>query len=251
MLGLEFIKQLKGKNFKFEAPTHEQCDITKEEDLKKYIKPDISLVINCAAVSNENFAEEHPVDTVMTNILAVYFMARLCRQYNIELMHFGTTAEIEVTNVYSLSKKLSSAIPEILKHKKYYLFKLGWLFGGYEKDKNFIGFIVRNLKKGNTNLAITDNTFGSPTYAKDAVEYCLNQYHNKKYGTKSVTNRGRTTRYQLATEVAKILEISNKFKINNHYQESAKKCRDTSVKGGVLRPYKVALKEYLYGSSNF
>ena len=250
ILGTAFAEELKKrKKYNIISPSRKECNISKINDLKKHINNDINLVINCAGLINVDEVERDPNEALHVHILGVYYLNKICKEKNIDLMLFGSTVDNEITNVYALTKKISLQIPDLVEHKKTYRYRLGWLFGNPDKKNNFVEFVINNLKENNK-LGLTDNYLGSPAYVKDVAKYCIDNFEKENYETKDLANEGTVSKYTLAKKIAKILNIKDKFYINNNFKEVAKRCKDSSVKGG-LRPYEKALKEYLYEKCNF
>jgi dTDP-4-dehydrorhamnose reductase len=247
-LGSAFIGFLRTKKgIKLFLPKREKCDIINRKQLEMVFRltnPD--LVINCAANLNQDLIEEKPALGLQVNFLAVYYLVELCKKYESEFMHFGTTQDKEVTNIYSLTKRMANLIPELVGFEKYYLFRLGWLFGPNKKGKDFVNFIIKALEN-NQRLGLTNNRWGSPVYTKDLVKYCWKKYHEKNYGLFSVANKGRVTKWQIAVKISQILKVKHNFYINNNFKEISERCKDSSIKKAPLRPHQEALKEFLYG----
>jgi len=248
MLGSEFVQQLKKAGYSLSLPTRKTCDISKKGEIEKTINNKYDLVINCAGLVDVDFCQNHHKQAIKLNILAPYFMAVACLAKDVEFMHFGSTCDQKLTNVYSMTKKVSAGMPDSIGMKKYYVFKTDILFGGgRQKRQNFVELILFALKN-KQKLGITDNRWSSPTYAKDLVELCINFYKKKKYGIYKVANQGRVTRWELANEIAKIVGTKHQFYINNKFDDVAPRCLDSSIKTKLLRPYKQALKEYIHES---
>jgi len=247
MLGSGFVELLKF-DYQLILPSQKQCDIAKPLQVNKWVKRGISLVINCAAITNIDYCERNPKEALLVNFLGSVNILNACKKNNIEIMHFGSTHDRELINVYALTKHLSCQIFRTGKYKKFYVFRTDLLFGGgRQKDKNFVGFILQMLKLGQK-IGLTNDRYSSPTYTKDLVKFCWQCYKKKKYGIYEVGNQGRLTRWQLANEISKISKQKHKFYINNNFTESASRIKDSSVKTKYLRPYQEALREYIHES---
>lgn len=246
-LGSAFVDFLNNKkDVKLNLPKHKDCDIANKRQLEGFfskVKP--NLVLNCAGSINQDLMEKKPELGLRVNFLAVYYIADLCKKYRAELMHFGTSQDQEVTNIYSLTKRMANHIPEAVGLKKYYVFRLGWLFGLNPKGNDFVSFIIKTLKQGKR-LGLTNNRWGSPLYTRDMVEYCWRHYQGKNYGVFAVANQGRVTKWQIALKVSRIMKIKHNFHINNNFKEVSPRAIDSSIKKTPLRPYEEALKEFLY-----
>ena len=68
-----------------------QLDITNETKLEYFIaEKNINTVINCAAYTNVEMAENKNDVATLVNEHAVDILSKLCFKYNIQLIHFST-----------------------------------------------------------------------------------------------------------------------------------------------------------------
>ncbi len=248
-LGSEFVRFLRAKtDYHLVLPKSKECDIVNIKQVSQWIEKGLSLVINCAAITDMDYCEKDPQEALMTNVLGPFNIYQTCQKKNIELMHFGSTHDRELINIYALTKYLSTQIFIRKGFDKFYVFRIDSLFGGdIGKDEKFVGLVLEGLKTGNK-IGITNNRYTSPTYTKDLVKFCWRYYQGKKYGIYEVGNQGRVTRWQLANQIAKICAKKHNFYINNNFKEKSLRIKDSSVKTKYLRPYQNALKEYIYES---
>ena len=74
--------------------TRKEFDITNEEIMRNYLNEnkDIKMIINCAAYTNVKEAETHEgfKQAMLINCTAVKNLAKLCNEFGIFLVHFGT-----------------------------------------------------------------------------------------------------------------------------------------------------------------
>src|SRR5438270_4055172 len=66
-------------------------DITSDADVAATIdrlRPDV--IVNCAAYNDVDGSEDHPVDALNVNALAVRALARAASRYNASLVHYGS-----------------------------------------------------------------------------------------------------------------------------------------------------------------
>jgi dTDP-4-dehydrorhamnose reductase len=56
-------------------------------------------------------------------------------------------------------------------HRRHYIVRAGWMFGGRDHDKKFVGKIVARCleRRDQAEIKAVDDEFGSPTYAKDLL----------------------------------------------------------------------------------
>ena len=172
-------------------------DITKEQDIKSSIyriKPDV--LINCAAYTNVEEAEKNINVSNLINAVSLGYIASICNELQIVLIHFSTdyvfngqskipyceNDNTDPLNQYGKSKLKGEKI--IQNHlKKFYIFRISWLFGLY--GNNFPKSILQKLIK-QENLNIIDDQIGTPTFAEDVasalIKIISHQDFSKNYG---------------------------------------------------------------------
>ena len=172
-LGQEINKDL-SKNHDILSLTKKECDITNysfvEEKIKLF-KP--KVIINAAAYTNVDEAENNESLTDNINHLAVDNLARLSKNYKVVLIHFSTDyifnhkinepisedEKKDPINVYGLTKYLGEK--SIIRNmENFYILRISWVYGKY--GKNFPKTILK-LAKNKKELNIVDDQIGSPT----------------------------------------------------------------------------------------
>ena len=172
-LGKEINKDL-SKNHDILSLTKKECDITNysllEEKIKLF-KP--KVIINAAAYTNVDDAENNESLADNINHLAVNKLARLSRDYKVVLIHFSTDyifnhkinepisedEKEDPINVYGLTKYLGEK--SIIRNmENFYILRISWVYGKY--GKNFPKTILK-LAKNKKELNIVSDQIGSPT----------------------------------------------------------------------------------------
>ena len=172
-LGKEINKDL-SKNYDILSLTKEECDITNyplvEEKIQLF-KP--KVIINAAAFTNVDDAENNESLADNINHLAVNKLARLSKDYKVVLIHFSTDyifnhkinepisedEKEDPINVYGLTKYLGEK--SIIRNmENFYILRISWVYGKY--GKNFPKTILK-LAKNKKELNIVDDQIGSPT----------------------------------------------------------------------------------------
>ena len=204
------------KEYKILTPTSVELDITKREETEKYILDNLpDIIINCAAYTNVDKAEEEKEHAYNINCVGTLNLARICNNYNITLIHISTDyvfdgkkdinysykeddkSNLKPMTVYGITK-LQGENNIINLCKKYYILRTSWLFGD---GKNFIRTIIR-LSKENSEINVVNDQFGNPTYTVD-LAHIINQLIMKEipFGIYNATNLGSTNWYELAKKV--------------------------------------------------
>lgn len=204
------------KEYQILTPTSVELNITKREETEKYILDNLpDIIINCAAYTNVDKAEEEKEHAYNINCVGTLNLARICNNYNITLIHISTDyvfdgkkdinysykeddkSNLKPMTVYGITK-LQGENNIINLCKKYYILRTSWLFGD---GKNFIRTIIR-LSKENSEINVVNDQFGNPTYTVD-LAHIINQLIMKEipFGIYNATNLGSTNWYELAKKV--------------------------------------------------
>lgn len=200
MLGTDLVCVLEEKGHEVFATDVQELDITLLDFLARMIGdicPDV--VVNCAAYTNVDKAEEEPERAYRINGLGAKNLALVCEADNIELCHISTEYVFDGTkegpympddppnpiNVYGKSKLAGEAcIREIMKN--YYIIRTSWLYGRY--GKNFV-YSILDLAKKQRELRIVSDRIGSPTWTGTLARVISVVIGTRKYGLYHATDR--------------------------------------------------------------
>ena len=186
-------------------------------------KPD--AVVNCAAFTQVDLAEENQNHAERINVQAVGEMAKICNKLGIPLIHFSTdyvyhndlnrpmTEEdsTEPKGVYAKTK-LDGELLALRYHNKTCVIRTSWVY--YQGGKNFVRTML-NLGAKKKQLEVVNDQVGSPTYAGDiahAVYNILSENWASKsdtfnlHGVFNFSNSGYCSWYDFAR---KIMEYAN------------------------------------------
>jgi dTDP-4-dehydrorhamnose reductase len=215
-LGQEIVKDL-SKNSILLSLAKSDCDITDKELLESCFKrfnPD--FVINCAAYTNVDRAEEDMESCYSINHLAVKNIAELSNILNFTFIHFSTDYVFNQkynkplveddkkgpVNEYGKSKLLGEN--EILKTaKKYFIFRISWVYG--KNGKNFPKTILKLAKK-NHEINIINDQIGAPTptsLVSAVIKKLIGniEVYKNFYGIYHISPDGECSWYQIANEI--------------------------------------------------
>jgi len=217
MLGTDLVCVLEEKGHEVFATDIEELDITQPDFLSKMIGdicPDV--VVNCAAYTNVDKAEEEPENAYQINGLGVKNLALVCEDLDIDLCHISTDYVFDGTkegpytpddppnpiNAYGQSKLAGEKyIQEIM--KKFYIIRTSWLYGKY--GKNFV-YAVLDLAKKQSEIRIVDDQIGSPTWTVTLSKMIAKIIQTQKYGIYHVTDKTEKgiNWYQFAREIVRL-----------------------------------------------
>lgn len=275
MLGSCFLDFFAGLNdvelFAFDA---NELDVTDYDGLSekfRKIKPEV--VINCAAYTAVDEAENAWCEAFKINSEAVKEIALLCKEIEAVLIHVSTDYvfdgekadgyreddDTNPINIYGESKAAGEkAIMESA--GKYYIVRTSWLFG--PNGKNFVDTMLKlgenALKKG-TDLKVVNDQIGSPTYTNDLCEAVIKYFVQPLIGGEIIpdsgiyhlTNAGKCSWYDFAKKIFALKNMD--LKVNpvstGEFPRLAKRpansvLLNTRLKGG-LRNWEEALASYL------
>ena len=160
-------------------------DITDKNTIKDFcLDNDIEVIVNCAAYTAVDKAEEDEVNANALNHLAVKYMAKTAKEYNIELIHISTDyvfngenykpyTEDDATNpqsVYGKTKLLGEKAIQDINPAGAIIIRTSWVYSSF--GNNFVKTILR-LGKERDELDVIFDQIGTPTYAKDLAEAIL------------------------------------------------------------------------------
>ena len=131
--------------------------------------------------------------------------------------------------------------------------------GGPDKDKKFVGKIMKKILDGEKRLKIIDDKFGSPVYAKDLIAglEALLQIDNS-YGLYHMVNanEGESSRYDITVAIKDILKndsleiepvSSDAFNLSapRARSEALENYKLKKMKLEIMKPWQDALSRYL------
>lgn len=138
------------------------------------------LIINCAAYTAVDKAEEQPREAFETNATAVSDLVRLCNLHEIHIVHISTDfvfdgsknlpySENDKPNPVSIyGKSKHEGEKEILKKAfSYSIFRTSWLYS--EHGANFVKTIIKNAQI-RPELKVVYDQIGTPTNSKDLAD---------------------------------------------------------------------------------
>lgn len=231
------------------------------------VRPD--LVLHLAAATDVDRCEQEQEWAYHTNALGTQNVALACQSHDVPLIYISTAGvfwgdnaepytEFDVprpANIYGHSKLAGEHIVASLL-RRYYIVRSGWMVGGCERDKKFVGKIVRMIWDGNTRLKVVDDKLGSPTYAKDLLRAIRALIPTGFYGLYHVANKGCCSRYEVALAIRDVLQrpdVEVEPVSSAYFPLPAPRARSEALRNLKLellgldgmRPWKDALREYL------
>lgn len=234
----------------------------------KHNKPDI--IINCIAFTNVDECERKKKIANKINFLAVKRIADLSQKYNCLLIHFSTDyvfdgkkknyTEKDKTkpiNYYGLTK-LRADKYIIKKIRKYFIFRVSWL---YSSDKKNFFSKIRKKIYNQKDFSVTNKEYGTPNstiFISSIISKFLKKLNQKKfkniYGLYNISSNGIVSRYQLAKFIQKSIKKKSLYlKIYpNSYKSVARRpfCSNLSPKK-VEKTLKIKMTSWQFNLKKF
>lgn len=196
----------------------EELDICSKAAVRDFIVANnVGTIVNCAAYTNVDMAEEEPEVAERINGDAVAMLAELSKECDVRLIHISTdylfggevfTAPIDEDTepkplgVYGRTKLMGERAV-IESGCSYVILRTAWLYSTY--GTNFVKTIMR-LSSEREELRVVNDQIGTPTYARDLAlvirdicEECVDVE-----GIYNYTNEGAISWYDFACAIVEI-----------------------------------------------
>lgn len=212
---VDVFKYFDNENKYFFMP-RELFDLTNKEQMREQFErfnPDI--VVNCAAYTNVEKAEENSIDTISVNYLGVGDLVKLCETYGVYLIHISSDyvfngksskpykedSNVNPLNVYGASKVGGDNF--VVGYDRGIVLRTSWLYSEY--GHNFYRTMIERIREQKETNVVNDQ-IGTPTYAKDLALFIVrdliasNKYKEVK-GIYNFSNNGIASWYDFASMI--------------------------------------------------
>lgn len=195
------------------TPSRHQCDLTQlsvNDFIDLLLQQHIDTVINAAALTAVDYAEQAVAETYASNAFAVATLARACERAKVRLIHISTDYVFnglsalpytvatlpDPINVYGASKALGESLLFQYNPSAVCL-RTSWLYS--EHGSNFVKTLLplmQTLKPIN----IVNDQRGSPTWAANIAKVIWHLVEQKNiHGTLHWTDAGVCSWFEFAT----------------------------------------------------
>ncbi len=177
-------------------------------------RPDV--VVNCAAWTAVDAAEENEAAALAVNGIGPGVLAQACADTGAWIVHISTDyvfdglarspyaedAKPDPRTAYGRTKLAGEVAVRAALPDRHHIVRTAWLYG--RGGDNFVKTMLR-LEAERDTLEVVDDQLGQPTYARDLAEQiALLVARQPLAGTLHGTNSGQTSWYQLAREVFRL-----------------------------------------------
>ena len=195
--------------------TRQECDLTKSDHIRQVIdqnQPD--LIINPAAYTKVDQAEEEPELAFQINRDAPKVMAEKARESHIPFIHFstdyvfngekkGSYVEDDPTHPLGVYGQSKCAGEEAIKEVGglTYIFRTSWVYSNI--GHNFF-FTMKKLSSERNELKVVADQFGVPTsnqFIAEQIKHIIPQLSEKNTGIYHLVPDGSCSWYEFANEI--------------------------------------------------
>ena len=203
----------------------EELDLSSESNISQYFNNKFDIIINCAAYTQVDKAEQEEELSNQINHLAVKQLASIAHKHQAMLIHISTdyvfdgesnkpyieTDTSNPINVYGKTKLAGEQALQEVMPMNAIIIRTSWLYSEY--GNNFVKSILR-LGKEQDDLNMVSDQIGSPTYATDLANVILAIIKNKEFSKLNQTtqiyhysNEGVISWYDFAKEIVKLSDV--------------------------------------------
>ncbi|WP_445665821.1 dTDP-4-dehydrorhamnose reductase [Fodinibius sp. AD559] len=204
--------------------TSSDLDITHYQEVSdEFREQNPDVVINCAAFTDVDGAEDHKKRARKVNMEAPLYLAELSQQLEFKLVHYSTDYVFPGTklnkrefpngypedhpadpvNWYGKTKwEGEQAIRQTTEN--HLIVRVSWLCGQF--GSNFVKTMLQ-LGQERNELQVVNDQWGSPTFAENIVKNCLNLLRRDIDGTYHITSKGLISWYDFAKAIFEMKNI--------------------------------------------
>lgn len=192
-----------------------ELDITNPDAIRKMVNDNhIEVIVNCAAYTNVDKAEDDYEMADLLNNKAVENLAAAAKEVDATLIHVSTDyvfqgdrnipcCEDWETNPLGVYGKTKLAGEQSLQRVgcKYLIFRTAWLYSSF--GKNFVK-TMQQLTADRDSLKVVFDQVGTPTYARDLADVIFKVIEEElfdKQGIYHFSNEGVCSWYDFAKEI--------------------------------------------------
>ncbi|MFW6152075.1 MAG: dTDP-4-dehydrorhamnose reductase [Verrucomicrobiota bacterium] len=217
-----------------------EVDITQAETLEPL--PPAGCVINCAAYTDVDGAEDNSDSAFMVNAEGAGNVARYCEKNSVFMAHISTdyvfdgesqrpyheNDPVNPVNIYGRSKaKGEEAVRRFC--RKSLIVRTQSLFG--KNGKNFVSAIVSRLDRDNGELRIVSDQWSCPTNTKHLAMAVLNLIRVNAEGTVHASASDSCSWYEFGKTIAEMTGASNRIVPvgSTEYPRKARRPRNSAL----------------------
>jgi len=217
-LGIAVSEELDRRGIAFGAWSSKDLDIAHRATVREAIKKlSPTVIINCAAWTDVDYAESHEVEALRVNSDGAENLTLVAKLCNSKLIHISTDYvfsgehqspwqiedEINPQTAYGRTKAQGESRVLAIYPENSYVVRTAWLYSQW--GKNFAKTMTKLAIKSEREVRVVNDQMGQPTSAMDLarqlVELGLSTSPASIYHG---TNSGQATWYEFAQEIFKL-----------------------------------------------
>lgn len=218
----------------------DELDITDKSAIDDFVKNNgINVIVNCAAFTNVDAAEDNLSAANLLNNTAVEYLSDVAELYGATLIHISTDyvfgddgvnvpytedAETHPVSVYGKTK-LDGETAVVNSGCNYIIIRTSWLYS--EFGKNFL-LTMLNLTSTKPAVNVVFDQIGTPTYAFDlasAIYHIVEKRMYNEQGIYNYSNEGVCSWFDFAKFIATVSENSDCSVLPCHSSEFPSKVK--------------------------
>ena len=206
-------------NYTFFFTDKSLLNISNFEAVKNFVlKNEITVIINCAAYTNVDLAEDEADLANEINHVSVRNLAEIAKKHSVKLIHISTDyvfdgaskipyLENSVTNpqnVYGVSKLKGENAMLVVNPANSIVIRTSWLYSKF--GNNFVKTMLK-LTEEKESISVVSDQIGAPTNAHDLAKTILQIIPFLKSAGVELyhyANKGKCSWFQFAEEIVKL-----------------------------------------------
>jgi dTDP-4-dehydrorhamnose reductase len=214
MLGRAWGRLLSGLGIDYTRPTLDELELTNPDTIRRVIDGNWPIVVNCAAWTDVDGAEENEEEARKVNAIGVGDLAAQCARVSATLVHHSTDYVFNgrASEPYTVDQSRSplgaygrtKAEGEAALEQsgcRYLLIRTSWLYAPW--GQNFVKTMAR-LMAEKPSLRVVNDQRGRPTSAEHLARVGLSLLGLDQTGTFHATDGGQCTWFDFAAEIARL-----------------------------------------------
>jgi len=242
-------------------------DLSSESSISHYFNNNdkFDIIINCAAYTQVDKAEQEAELANQINHLAVKQLASIASNQLAKLLHISTdyvfdgesgkpyteTDTPNPINAYGRTKLAGEKALQTVMPMNAIVIRTSWLYSEY--DNNFVSTMLK-LGKERDEISVVNDQMGSPTYTADLADVILEIIKHKKFRDEGqstqiyhYSNDGEISWYEFAKEIFKIEKIECEVNpiTTQQYPTPAKRPRNTLMnKDKIIKVFNIKISNW-------
>ena len=212
MLGQDFLRAARLANHQVTGLAHGEADITDSAAVARAVESEApDTVVNCAAYTNVDGAEEHAAEARRVNADGARNVALAAANVGASVLYPSSdyvfdgskrTPYVESDEPSPLSSygasKLAGEVETSAVNPRHFIVRSSWLFG--TSGRNFVETMLELGAEQPQVVVVRDQT-GSPTYTAHLAEGLVRLISTDAYGLHHMAAGGQCTWYDFAVEI--------------------------------------------------